>query len=237
MIIDPKENFHGYSMLQARNVVRRFPGHGSGQWCSWERACGVLKNRSRAQALVGALARAEYLVKGDGPFRGLFQRSALGNRFAQASARPITRATANRVLRELIARATSLNADASYGFRVDALIVFGSYLDPTRDQLGDVDVAYVMSSRHPPGSKESKEADRRAHERARDACRRLASIFEQVYWPEHEFLLALKSRTAGLSLHDACGADAKLIASGPHHVIYGAWSAKGTESKEPNAGG
>jgi hypothetical protein len=225
MIIDPKADFHGFTMLEARNVVRLFEGAGSEAWCTWRRASGMVKSEKRARALVAALTRAGYLVEGEGPFRRMLQRSSLGNRFAQASARSIKRATADRIVRELVARATALNADDDYGFRVDALIVFGSYLDQTRDRLGDVDVGYIICPRHERGSKEFAEADRRAHKRARAAGRQLASTFEQVFWPDHEFRLALKSGTAGLSLHDARGPDAKLIAAGPHRVVFGAWAA------------
>jgi hypothetical protein len=230
MIIDPKADFYGFTMLEARNVVRLFGGEGSGHWCSWPRAHGVIKSERRARALVAALTSAGYLVEGEGRFRRMFQRSALGNRFAKASARTIKRTTAERILDELVARATALNASDDYGFRVDALIIFGSYLDQTRERLGDVDVGYVISSRHPRGSKEFAEADRRAHKRAQAAGRQLASIVDQVFWPDHEFRLALKSGTAGLSLHDARGPDAKLIAAGPHRVVFGAWTDAGITS-------
>lgn len=218
MNIDPKADFHGFTMLEARNVVRRFPSAGS-SWFGWGHACGIINDERRALILVEALEREGYLVPSEGK-DGIFQRTEVGNQFALASARTLKRATAARMLSNLIDRANGINANP-YCYRVGALVVFGSYLDETRDRLGDLDVGYVMQRRYDHGSREAEEAESASRDRAQAAGRRVSSYDEWLWWPEREFLLALKGRTAGLSLHNYCGIDRRVIDGAPHRLVFG----------------
>ena len=52
----------------------------------------------------------------------------------------ITRKTADRLLGEAVARAEAFNADNSRATVIARLRVFGSYLDPDVDRLGDLDL-------------------------------------------------------------------------------------------------
>ena len=219
MSIDPKADFHGFTMIEARNVVRRFPSAGS-SWFGWGYACSVVKSEKDALRLVEALERDGYLVRSEDD-DAMFQRTERGNQLALASARPLKRTTAERMLRELLRRAREINRSSTYCYRVGALVVFGSYLDESRDRLGDLDVGYVMSRRFAPGTTECEAAETRSRERARRAHRTFGSYEDWLGWPEREFLLALKGRTQGLSLHNYEGVDRKVIQAGPHRLVFG----------------
>jgi hypothetical protein len=218
MKVDPKADFHGFTMLEARNVARRFPPAGS-SWFGWGHACSVIKNDKCALTLVEALEREGYLVRSDDD-RAMFQRTERGNQLAMASVRPLKRATAERLLREVIARAENINADPVHCYRVGALVVFGSYLDAARDRLGDLDVGYVMSRRFELGTSELEEAETRSRNRAQAAGRRFTSYYDWLWWPDREFLLALKGRATGLSLHN-WAVDRKVIERAPHQLVFG----------------
>ena len=63
--------------------------------------------------------------------------------------RPITRATAERLLAGVIDRAKRFNADESHLIDITELVVFGSYLDPGVQRLGDLDLGVAFRSRIP----------------------------------------------------------------------------------------
>jgi hypothetical protein len=59
--------------------------------------------------------------------------------------RPMTRAKAESVLSGVIARAVAYNDDADKLHWIDELVVFGSYLDPENNQIGDLDLTCRVS--------------------------------------------------------------------------------------------
>src|SRR2546422_746724 len=84
-------------------------------------------------------------------------------------------------------------------FRVAKAVVFGSYLS-AKARISDIDIAILL---------EPKEKDREKREalkakriqKAHEAGRTFHNIMDQVYWPEKEVLLFLKSRSRSLSFH------------------------------------
>jgi|GEM_PF-2272239 len=228
MLIDPKADFHGFPMLLARNALRCFPTPGAGR--SWERVLGVIEDERDARRLVKALICEGYLAefhpekrrKGEPAY---YHRTVTGQRFAMASARPLKRARAERMLRDLVERARSINRNDDFVYRVGALVVFGSYVDSTREVLGDLDVAFVREDRYVQGTDDDymggqspkAVAERRSRERG---ANRFSTMVDTLFWPDKEFRLALKGRTAGLSLHDF-GDEREVIVGGPHKVVFG----------------
>jgi len=72
--------------------------------------------------------------------------SAEGNRLASAKIGPaFKRATALKALRALDTRVENLMADPRRGIGVEAVILFGSMTDSTRDPAGDVDFAIELA--------------------------------------------------------------------------------------------
>jgi len=90
-----------------------------------------------------------------------------GNALAMASfgkpiTRAITRAIADRLLTGLIDRAATWNTDQGRLISIEQLVVFGSYLDPTADRLGDLDIAATLT--HWPQHADPKDWNRRCED-------------------------------------------------------------------------
>jgi len=77
-----------------------------------------------------------------------------GNALAQASfGKPIIRATAARHLAQVIERARGYNADRGRLLTISQIAVFGSYLDPAAERLGDLDLAVFVVRRDTDGDR------------------------------------------------------------------------------------
>jgi predicted nucleotidyltransferase len=216
MRIDPKSTIADQPILAVRELLRR--GR-TGEWgVSYART--VLKiGVDEAERVLAALCAQGFITPGmshDG--EQLYQVTVPGRALAIASAgKPIQRRTADRLLRELLDRADKVNADSHYLYQVKHIVVFGSYLSDATE-LGDVDVAVHT---------ERKEADWDAHmaledqrvAEARKAGRTFRSYEEEVGWPETEVYRFLRSRSAGLSIHDL-RSDARIIAGSPFQVVF-----------------
>jgi hypothetical protein len=76
-----------------------------------------------------------------------FDLTDCGVRLAYASAaKPIHRKTAERILAEFMERVHPVNATPEYLYRVDGVVLFGSFLSDV-EQLGDVNVAVNLESK------------------------------------------------------------------------------------------
>jgi hypothetical protein len=138
----------GMSANDARELMRRFRS------ARPESAISVFVDTGERSdhEIARALHAAGYLgVKWDDlDGETWWETTTKGNALAQASfGRPITRATAQRHLNEVIARARAFNADVTRLAVVSELVVFGSFLDPAVDELGDLDLAVSLRLRFP----------------------------------------------------------------------------------------
>ncbi|WP_311245352.1 MULTISPECIES: hypothetical protein [unclassified Microbacterium] len=116
-----------------------------------------------------------------------------GNALAMASfGKPITRATADRLLAGVIERAEGINADPAKIFFVERLRVFGSYLDPEVDPLGDLDIELVLGQYRVPN--EVVEAY------VKSSGRRFSSYIDKLFWPEREVVQILKNRSGSINI-------------------------------------
>jgi predicted nucleotidyltransferase len=132
----------------------------------------------------------------------------------------LTRATADRLIAEVIERGKRVNrCKRKYLFRVARVEVFGSYLSD-KDRLGDLDIAVLMVSRIDASTEEW----------------RLRSFLEQqlapagantttvVYWPQLRILKQLKGGSTGISIHDMWDLDQLKKEHGtPSRVVFDAW--------------
>lgn len=160
-------------------------------------------SRNAAKQLIAELADAGYLepAKEYKPGTPRWRLSVKGRALTIASAaRPIRRATADRLLAEFLDRVDAVNADTGFLFRVTEAAVFGSYLgnEPT---LGDVDVGIRLKSRLPPDADPVEYGAARV-DLAMEKGRVFNGWFAALDWPYREVWLKLKSRSRGLSLHD-----------------------------------
>ena len=95
----------------------------------------------------------------------------------------------------------TVNASDDYVHRV-VLVLFGSFLDPDRDPVNDVDLAVEIDHKEiDTAVREAKKEERRRM--AEDAGRNFGSFIERLFWPTTEVMLYLKSRSRVLSIADA----------------------------------
>jgi predicted nucleotidyltransferase len=122
-----------------------------------------------------------------------------GNALANASfGKPISRATAARLLTEVIERARSYNADPARLLTITEIVVFGSYLDPAADRLGDLDLAVSTVRRDTDGERYVD----KVLEYARTSGRNFSTFHERLFWPTRELWMILKNRSSVLSITD-----------------------------------
>jgi len=154
-----------------------------------------------AEELVAELLRLGYIefttTHLEQPY---YQRTLAGATLSLASAaRPLTRKSAQRKLAEFLERVRVVNANECFAYRVQKVLVFGSYLTE-QDRINDIDVAVELTFREDDPDK--REAALQAHIRqARAAGRQFSGFMDALLWPYQEVLLFLKSRSRAISLH------------------------------------
>ena len=199
MYIDPKGQIAGFPAIRIRDLLR-----GLSRIEMW--TVDYLKERlhvpkCEASEVLQKLEVLGYIEPKSTPGdNGFWTTTLKGNALGLASAaRPFSRTTANRVVKELLDRARNVNAESYYLFRVKKVVVFGSFLSE-KEKLNDVDIGVYL---------ERKEADMDKHmalcrERSMLAMqhgRRLNTYLEELFWAEQEVLKFLKSRSRSISLH------------------------------------
>ena len=122
-----------------------------------------------------------------------------GNALANASfGKPVSRATATRLLGQVIERARAYNADPARLLTVTEIVVFGSYLDPAVDLLGDLDLAVSTVRRDTDG----KRYVDKVLEYARASGRSFSAFHDRLFWPARELRMILKNRSPAISITD-----------------------------------
>lgn len=106
--------------------------------------------------------------------------------------KPITRATADRLLDGVLERARAYNAESGRIRYVDRLRVFGSYLDPNLQRLGDLDLEIVI------GRRERSVEAARAYAAA--SGRQFNSLLDELHWADLELIRFLKNRSPAVSI-------------------------------------
>jgi hypothetical protein len=157
-----------------------------------------------------------YVEPAEGFGGKLFTTTIKGCALALATAaKPIRRATAERLVREVLERAEAVNADGRYLYGVGKILAFGSYLTdcPT---LGDVDLAVELKSRHP--DQDTLPEKLLSYSKAAEVGgRQFASFFDRLSWPTDEIYRLLKGSSTAISLHTTD--DHVLLTANPR-VIY-----------------
>lgn len=200
MRINPKDTLGGVPVLEARRLLdlaarRDFVSR------DFFQHYGHL-GRTRATRFIEALIAQRFLERGYPPrARGKWYTVTLdGRTFMLASAaRPLTRRTAERKLQEFLERVRYLNISEHYLYCVKKVLVFGSYLGQS-ERINDIDVAVELEPRFSDRDEQHEREKIRVQE-ARRAGRQFSNIVSELFWPQHEVLLFLKSRSRAISLH------------------------------------
>lgn len=106
--------------------------------------------------------------------------------------KPISRKTADRLVTELVGRARDYNAEPGKPLFIDQLRIFGSYLDPNIDPLGDVDIelSYGWRSTDPQSRIDY----------TKSSGKHFADYMDELFWPEKELIQRLRNRSAVLNI-------------------------------------
>lgn len=138
----------GVSAAVARDVVRKYRGNPRVA----EAAADILMGAgfTDVHGVFAQLQAAGYLeadsVDEDGDT--WWQTSTQGNAPAMACfGKRITRKTVDRLVAGVLKRARSYNSDPTKPLAIARLRVFGGYLDPQVDPLGDVDIGLLTARR------------------------------------------------------------------------------------------
>ena len=186
----------GIPATDARALMRRFgdpqPESRIGSWID----TGIRTSTEIARTFQDA-GYLRVSVVHDG--QTYWETTIRGNALAQASfGRPITRATADRHLAGVIDRAKRFNADESHLVDITELIVFGSYLDPEVQHLGDLDLGVCFHSRIPDTTGPAGRSEILRYTEA--SGRHFRSLLAALSWPEREALLILRNRSAVINI-------------------------------------
>jgi len=190
----------GYPALEVRGFLRRYR---LGAFVAEASEEALKVSPAEAAKFLSVMVSLGYLEPVNPPPADetpCFEVTSLGQAFANASgARPISRETADRVLREFMERVQAVNASDEYVYKIESVVLFGSMLTDL-DRLGDVDLAIELL----PTALDDRLFQNQCQSRRRLAIekgRRFGSTFDWAVWPTMEIFLFLKSRSRSLSLH------------------------------------
>jgi hypothetical protein len=127
-----------------------------------------------------------------------YETTIQGNALGMAKAgKPVKRESAENTLAELVERVKAVNERQELAYRVESLVVFGSYLSDA-ERLNDLDVAVELKPRS-----DDEGMWRRLCQASRDrayaAGRQFRNVVEHVGWPQHEVVAILKNRSRTIS--------------------------------------
>jgi predicted nucleotidyltransferase len=215
MRVDPKGTIAGNPALLVRECLRTLRARVSWDLPALEAAASLEPGTGRS--LLRALSAAG-LVKSIG--RGWWEITQEGRRLSSATAaKPVTRATAEKALREFLTRVERVNRDARFLGRVNRVVLFGSMLLEDVERLSDLDLAAEVVP---------KIADREliaAKNRRRvEGLLRVGHVFRGIldihfYWYREVFRF-LKNRSCVISLADYA-AEKSLILNVQHRMLLG----------------
>jgi predicted nucleotidyltransferase len=93
----------------------------------------------------------------------------------------------------------AVNLDEEFLYAVAEVRSFGSYIDPTSRDFGDVDIAVHLQRRDL--GLDDNQFVKRSLERARASGRAFSNFGQMLYYAEHEVMRFLKARKPHLALH------------------------------------
>ncbi|MBQ1047775.1 hypothetical protein KBX50_04635 [Micromonospora sp. C51] len=209
MRVNKSEMIEGLPAVAARDLMRAYRDHTG----AWQAAEILHASEADATAHLARLCAAGYLDSSEhsgGETRWI--TTVRGNALAQASFRkPISRATAEKRLASTIERVQEYNCDPRKLLTVTRLVVFGSYLDVEKEQLGDLDLAIEAVRRVG-----SDEWVQRSLEYAASSGRKFGRFIDEIGWPGRELRMLLKGGSAMVNITNE---DVKLLTD-RYRLVY-----------------
>lgn len=215
MQINANDSLAGVPILTIRAVLKRALNRTINDLPFFAHYLDV--SEKKARQVVTELVEQGYLqVQQKRP--KLWSVTLKGGGLANATAaKPIRRATADRVLSAFMERVHEVNRNDYYLFKVTRVVLFGSYLSD-KEMLGDVDVAIDIKRKQEDWEEHQRLSRQRIAE-AKDRGRVFEWWYAEDMWPENETMLFLKSRSRALSLY-TWEIDREMIEATNHKTLY-----------------
>ena len=146
----------------------------------------------------------------------LWRKTLKGSTLGLASAaKPVNRKTADRIFSEFIDSVKRVNTDSYFLYKVNKVIVFGSYLTHAQ-KLNDLDIAAELTAKEKNLKLRVELFQQRSLEAERDG-RNFDTFIDRLCWPETEVKLFLKSRSRTISLHSISD---QIIDRVDHKIVF-----------------
>lgn len=196
MRIDPQSELAGYAAIRIRNLLLR---HATNLTVS-----SVSKfmdiTQAEAYTLLEALVQKGLIeVKSTEPNPSWCCTDSGVQLAFTSAARPIKRATAERLVNGLLDRANVINADDGLPYIIERMAVFGSFLTD-KEKIGDVDIAVQLKRRFDDDALFKKMVDQRI-EQAYERGWSPRTKFELAGFAQLEIYRKLKGPVNWISLH------------------------------------
>lgn len=205
----------GLPALEVRRLLRQHYDFG---WFLESAADTLGMDEAETQPILEALEKEGFIRRGrvtEG--RQVWETELKGRQLAKAGAGPgYRRQTAERHLEQFLVRVSELAERPEFLHRVRKVILFGSFLDPTRDPVGDVDLAIDLVFKEQDRDKALRLADDYAG-RAIGQGRRFSSFVDQLFAAENDARRFLKGKSPVLQL---TGIDDPILELAAQKVIY-----------------
>jgi predicted nucleotidyltransferase/DNA-binding MarR family transcriptional regulator len=219
MRVDWKQDIHGVRILTIRDLLRHLGSrHVSVRGVAERLAVSEEQARKIARELLerGWIER-EPQERGNAAF---YSVTAAGSALACTKAVPrIGRRKANQLLEAFVQRIDLVNSRDCLLHHVAEARLFGSYIDPLAEDLGDIDIAIRLVRRPVNGRDPVKYALKRADYLGK----RTGSSSRATFYCANELRAVLVARSPYISLADMCDLEEIKAASMPlwpaHHTL------------------
>ena len=193
MRIDKDQLIAGLPAKDVRRIMRRVEG----RLIRPSYLADVLGvSESRARGMLCRLQEEGLLAAKEG---GYWDITSKGQALTMATAAPpLRKPTAERLIAGLVERARMINRTNHFAYRVQRLVVFGSFARGS-ERPNDVDVACFFVPRFSGDKQLGLEQARRAEKGS------FRNMSEWAAWPKIELFKILKSRSRGLSIQEVAG--------------------------------
>ena len=196
MYLDPSSELAEVRAVAVRNFLKRWQHR---EWPVEALAEDLELTSHKAAVLLSALVARGLVARVEGT-EEFYSNTIAGNQFANASAaRSITRATAERKVKEFLERVDEVNSNPYYLYQVNRVRVFGSYLTDA-ERLNDVDLVVEIVPKESERTR-AHELDMQRVSEARQDGRHFSNIVDELFWPQNQVLLFLKARSRVYSFH------------------------------------
>ena len=198
MRIDRNTVIGGRPAKQVRNLLRKMENRYWGS-CDIAEYFGI--RTTAARVLIDRLVELALLKReenqSDGKPCHVWGENA--GRLANAKLlKPIDRKKADELVAGLLQRIKQVNVDDYYLYVVDEVRLFGSYIDASRHDFGDVDAGVKLARR----SAHRRLVDQLEERKQQGGPQRFGSYADWLRYPELEVIKFLKNRSPYLSLRN-----------------------------------